>query len=634
MVKQVQYERSFANHLKNKSDIKWKYDKNEKKPEEITFRTAQKYYFDCNKCNHEFYTSPDKIVGGYGCPYCCVPTQELCDDLNCNYCKEKSFVNHPKAIYWNEVKNGISARMVLKSSNKKYWFNCPCGHEFYSVLGGISKGSFCPYCSASPKALCEKQNCDLCYNNSFASHEKAEFWNYEKNNNIEPRNVFKNNNCKYYFNCIICSHIFSVSLTNIGNNRWCPFCPNKQLCDNNNCNWCLNNSFKSHPKSVMWSEKNGTITARQVAKCSGKKFWFKCNDCKHHFEANINHIVRDENEKNCPYCSSQVLCQDINCNFCNEKSFSSHEKSIYWSNINKLTPRQVFKSSNVKFWFNCECGHLIEKTPGSITRGNWCPYCCFPPNKLCEYDNCEQCLSKSFKSHEKSNFWSDKNELKPRQVFRNSQNKYLFNCANGHEFSVSLSCVSGQNVWCSKCTNKTEQKLYDKLITIYKNLQYQFRTEWCRNIGTNNFLPFDYVLEENKIIIELDGKQHFVQVNNWCNPEATRKRDIYKMFKANENGYSVIRILQYDVYHDKYNWLNELKENIEKIIIEKKVQNIFMCKKNEYSVYNLENQGNIKMEDIVEIQENINDEVDIVDIVDEIEEVNGIENIQENNNSI
>ena len=64
MVKQVKYERSFANHLKNNTDIKWKYDKNEKKPEEITFRTAHKYYFDCNNCNHEFYTSPDKIVGG------------------------------------------------------------------------------------------------------------------------------------------------------------------------------------------------------------------------------------------------------------------------------------------------------------------------------------------------------------------------------------------------------------------------------------------------------------------------------------------------------------------------------------------------------------------------------------------
>ena len=97
----------------------------------------------------------------------------------------------------------------------------------------------------------------------------------------------------------------------------------------------------------------------------------------------------------------------------------------------------------------------------------------------------------------------------------------------------------------------------------------------------------------------------------------TRKRDIYKMSKANNNGYSVIRILQEDVYHDKYNWLDELKENIEKVITDSKVQNIYICKKNEYSVYNLENQGNIEIEDI---QENINDIV-----INEAETINYIE---------
>ena len=89
----------------------------------------------------------------------------------------------------------------------------------------------------------------------------------------------------------------------------------------------------------------------------------------------------------------------------------------------------------------------------------------------------------------------------------------------------------------------------------------------------------------NKIIIELDGKQHFVQVKNWLSPEETRKRDKYKMLKANENGFSVIRILQLDVYLDRYNWLDELKTNIELISSIGQVQNIFMCKKNEYDVY-------------------------------------------------
>jgi very-short-patch-repair endonuclease len=54
------------------------------------------------------------------------------------------------------------------------------------------------------------------------------------------------------------------------------------------------------------------------------------------------------------------------------------------------------------------------------------------------------------------------------------------------------------------------------------------------------------------------------------------------MICANDNGYSVIRILQKDVYFNKYNLLNELCENIEKNSNEKRVQNIYMCKNNEY----------------------------------------------------
>jgi len=51
---------------------------------------------------------------------------------------------------------------------------------------------------------------------------------------------------------------------------------------------------------------------------------------------------------------------------------------------------------------------------------------------------------------------------------------------------------------------------------------------------------------------------------------------------ANKNGFSIIRILQKDVYNNKYDWLHELILNIEKIINDDRVQNIYMCKNNEY----------------------------------------------------
>ena len=119
------------------------------------------------------------------------------------------------------------------------------------------------------------------------------------------------------------------------------------------------------------------------------------------------------------------------------------------------------------------------------------------------------------------------------------------------------------------------------LIKNYPSLQQQFKVDWCKK---KTYLPFDFVIPEHNIIIELDGPQHFIQISNWASPEETNINDKYKMESANKNNYSVIRLTQEDVFYDTYDWYNKLKENIEKIKDDKIIQNIYMCKNNEYNV--------------------------------------------------
>jgi hypothetical protein len=69
-------------------------------------------------------------------------------------------------------------------------------------------------------------------------------------------------------------------------------------------------------------------------------------------------------------------------------------------------------------------------------------------------------FEKSFASHEKAKYWSDKNLLKPNEVFKSTGKKYIFNCnICNHEFSNSLNSISTNNHWCSYCAN---QKLCNK----------------------------------------------------------------------------------------------------------------------------------------------------------------------------
>lgn len=54
---------------------------------------------------------------------------------------ERSFASHPKAQYWSD-KNEISPRECYKSICEKFWFNCECGHIFYSSLNSISSKKY------------------------------------------------------------------------------------------------------------------------------------------------------------------------------------------------------------------------------------------------------------------------------------------------------------------------------------------------------------------------------------------------------------------------------------------------------------------------------------------------------------
>ena len=190
----------------------------------------------------------------------------------------------------------------------------------------------------------------------------------------------------------------------------------------------------------------------------------------------------------------------------------------------------------------------------------------------------------TFDIHPKSKFWSDRNLIKPNEVALNSHKKFWFDCDKCLDDFESKLCHITDGSWCPNCRYKTEDKLKKILSEKYPSLKTQYKVDWCKD---KKYLPFDFAIEERMIIVEQDGVQHWKQVAKWKTPEHNRKRDLYKMKCANQNGFSVIRILQEDVFKDKYDWLKELCENIEKITNENKVQNIYMCKNNEYKDFDI-----------------------------------------------
>jgi len=252
-------------------------------------------------------------------------------------------------------------------------------------------------------------------------------------------------------------------------------------------------------------------------------------------------------------CSKTKLCDDVNCSICYNKSFASSDKAKYWSDKNPVSPRTVFKCSKKKFIFNCDtCSKEFTISLDHITNsGNWCKPCGYVSMKeklsmkLEEF--LERCKEVHGDTYDYSNF-----------IYINSKTPGIIICKEHGEFSQTPDSHL-QGAGCPLCAikNTTEIKLYQWLKSIYPNVVKGYKADWCINPLTGRYLPYDFMIPDIKTIIELDGRHHFEQVSNWDCPLYTMKKDIFKMQRAKENGYKIIRIYQPDVYKNNDEWLNE-----------------------------------------------------------------------------
>ena len=371
-------------------------------------------------------------------------------------------------------------------------------------------------CKGTKRIKCDDYECKKCFRGSFMSSDKAKHWNYALNGvaSLErkrPREVSISSNNKFYFDCCECKHSFQAQLASITAGTWCPYCAKhkRKLCDETDCDWCINKSFASSDKAKYWSKKNEK-KPRDITISTDKKFYFDCGECKHTFETQLDNITGGSW---CPYCANKKLCEEKDCNWCFDKSFASSNKAKYWSKKNEKNPRDVTISTKKKFYFDCgECKHSFQSQLTHITGGSWCPYC------------------------------KKKTEAKMK-TFLSSLSDFILIC--------------------------------------------QPKFDWCRSPETKRYYPFDFLLhreaEESKesktrIIIELDGPQHFRQVSNWQSHDVTRERDRYKSKLALENSYSVIRICQEDVFSDTIDWKKKLKETIKMILLNGEINVHYIAK--------------------------------------------------------
>jgi hypothetical protein len=237
------------------------------------------------------------------------------------------------------------------------------------------------------------------------------------------------------------------------------------------------------------------------------------------------------------------------CKICTGKDFETAKRNFYKSII-RLGGIVIGKYINSFTLVDCICkeGHNCNVYPNGIQQGRgMCPTC------------------------------SGKNSVLPKQRFYESVIKmggktigeYIGSgervkciCKEGHVCCPRPSGIQqGYNI-CNTCTRKTERKFYDYFSTEFPGLIAQFKAEWCKNEKTKKHFPFDFCFPDVMLIVEIDGPQHYRQISNWRSHVEQNIRDKYKVKCALDNGYTVIRMCQEEIYYDIINWKGIMRKEI------------------------------------------------------------------------
>ncbi len=402
-----------------------------------------------------------------------------------------------------EKKNGKCLSVEYVAKEKQEW-ECKYGHQWKAKFNNIkNKDHWCPACAGN-----KKMSIDDC-------HKIA-----KKNKGICLSIEYKNTDTKYEWKCKQ-GHQWSASLDQIKNRHtWCPYCAGVGKYTIEDCQKiakerggkCLSLIYKNSKEKMLWECKYGHIWATVFGCLNLQNTW-------------------------CPTCAG---CIKHTLEKCQEFAKTLGGKCL----------SKTYTNANKRLRWKCKYNHKWKARFNNVkNQKNWCPECA---DTTLTIEECQEfaknlegrCLSK---------------------IYENSHEAMEWECSNKHQWVTKFSHIKNDRTWCPQCRNKTEAKFYEWYnynSNIIFHITSQVKYDWCINPKTGYSLRFDFVIEDLKLIIEIDGRQHFIQVRDWTSPEDQQESDIYKMKFALINGYSIIRIFQEDMWNDSYDWKTDIASHI------------------------------------------------------------------------
>jgi len=174
-----------------------------------------------------------------------------------------------------------------------------------------------------------------------------------------------------------------------------------------------------------------------------------------------------------------------------------------------------------------------------------------------EHKNCKKYLLWLGEILEFTNY-DDWYNLSGRTIIDN-HGSGLFDRYNNNIYNLISGIFNDKEDWDKNgFIRHTTEKIYGEYLNSISEIKYgRYCIDNCINI---RHLPFDFGNEQSCDIHEVDGEQHFYD-NNYFNSKYrdVQKRDIKKILDALAINKKIIRICQIDVYLNRINWKEIIK---------------------------------------------------------------------------
>ncbi len=237
------------------------------------------------RCGHEWSAPIRNRVKGAGCPYC---SHNLIlpgfNDLESQF---------PElAEEWSPRNLPHLPSEVTAFSNKRKWWQCKKGHEWYTQISTRSYGSKCPYCSGI-RLLEGFNDLGTLYPNL------AREWS-RKNGDLHPNMVNERNTRNVWWQCSTCGHEWKAVIKARVHGLQCPVCAERAVKTG------YNDLATTDPELILeWDyERNGTRTPTRISRYSMYPVWWTAS-CGHTWKDKV--FNRAVEHTGCIYCENELL---------------------------------------------------------------------------------------------------------------------------------------------------------------------------------------------------------------------------------------------------------------------------------------------------------------------------------------